>query len=45
MKRIARSAIVEHAACAMYALVERIESYLEFLPWCRADTVYGQVAR
>lgn len=35
MKRIARSAIVEHGACAMYALVERIESYPEFLPWCR----------
>lgn len=35
MKRIARSAIVEHAASAMYALVERIESYPEFLPWCR----------
>lgn len=34
MKRITRSAIVEHAAPAMYALVERIEDYPEFLPWC-----------
>jgi ribosome-associated toxin RatA of RatAB toxin-antitoxin module len=34
MKRIARSAIVEHSAATLYALVEGIESYPEFLPWC-----------
>ena len=34
MKRIARSAIVEHSARQMYALVEDIESYPRFLPWC-----------
>lgn len=34
MKRIARSAIVEHSAQQMYALVEDIESYPRFLPWC-----------
>ena len=34
MKRIARSAIVEHSAPTLYALVEEIESYPEFLPWC-----------
>jgi ribosome-associated toxin RatA of RatAB toxin-antitoxin module len=39
MKRIARSAIVEHAASELYALVERIEAYPEFLPWCRAARV------
>ncbi len=39
MKRIARSAIVEHAAPEVYALVERIEAYPEFLPWCRAAHV------
>jgi len=39
MKRIARSAIVEHAARAMYDLVERIEAYPEFLPWCREARV------
>jgi len=39
MKRIARSAIVEHAASELYALVERIESYPEFLPWCRVALV------
>ena len=34
MKRVARSAIVEHSAQQMYALVEDIESYPRFLPWC-----------
>lgn len=39
MKRIQRSAIVEHAAPEMYALVDDIESYPQFLPWCRAAQV------
>lgn len=39
MKRIARSAIVEHAAEVLYALVERIEDYPQFLPWCREARV------
>jgi ribosome-associated toxin RatA of RatAB toxin-antitoxin module len=44
MKRISRSAIVEHAAEEMYALVDDIESYPAFLPWCleaRVATVEG----
>jgi ribosome-associated toxin RatA of RatAB toxin-antitoxin module len=36
MKRIARSAIVEHSAEEMYALVDDIKSYPRFLPWCSA---------
>ena len=39
MKRIARSAIVECSAAAFYALVEDIESYPSFLPWCAAAEV------
>jgi ribosome-associated toxin RatA of RatAB toxin-antitoxin module len=39
MKRIQRSAIVEHSAQEMYALVDDIESYPRFLPWCTAATV------
>ena len=39
MKRIARSAIVECGAEAFYALVEDIESYPSFLPWCAATQV------
>jgi len=44
MKRIVRSAIVEHSAAHMYALVDDIESYPTFLPWCseaRVEAVDG----
>src|SRR5690242_3872746 len=34
MKSITRSALVEHAAAEMYALVDDIETYPRFLPWC-----------
>ena len=34
MKRVVRSAIVAHSAARLYALVEDIESYPRFLPWC-----------
>jgi ribosome-associated toxin RatA of RatAB toxin-antitoxin module len=40
MKRITRSAIVEHAAGEIYALVDDIESYPRFLPWCVEATVH-----
>jgi ribosome-associated toxin RatA of RatAB toxin-antitoxin module len=40
MKRIARSAIVEHTAAEMYALVEDIEAYPSFLPWCAQSIVH-----
>lgn len=43
MKHIARSAIVEHSAGEMYALVEDIEAYPEFLPWCTAARVLERV--
>ena len=36
MKEITRSAIVEHSAAQMYALVDDIESYPRFLPWCQS---------
>jgi ribosome-associated toxin RatA of RatAB toxin-antitoxin module len=39
MKRIVRSAIVEHSAQEMYALVDDIERYPSFLPWCSAARV------
>lgn len=40
MKRIERSAIVAHSAAEIYALVEQIEAYPRFLPWCLAATVH-----
>ena len=39
MKRIARSAIVERSAAQIYALVDDIEAYPSFLPWCVAARV------
>jgi len=39
MKRITHSAIVEYPARELYALVEDIEAYPQFLPWCRAARV------
>ena len=44
MKRMARSAIVEHSAEQMFALVDDIESYPRFLPWCRAAQVDERAA-
>lgn len=40
MKRIARSALVDRPASALYRLVEDIESYPRFLPWCLAAHVH-----
>src|SRR5262245_10231451 len=40
MKQISRTAIVEHSAAKMYALVERIEDYPRFLPWCEHAEVH-----
>jgi ribosome-associated toxin RatA of RatAB toxin-antitoxin module len=45
MKEITRSAIVEQSAAQMYALVDDIESYPRFLPWCqnvRVEDVGGK---
>ena len=45
MKEIRRSAIVEHSAAEMYQLVDDVESYPQFLPWCqevRVETLGGK---
>ncbi len=39
MRRISRSAIVECSADELYAMVEDIETYPQFLPWCAAAQV------
>jgi ribosome-associated toxin RatA of RatAB toxin-antitoxin module len=43
MKRIERTAIVEHSAAQMYALVDAVEAYPEFLPWCAGAQVHERV--
>jgi len=44
VKRVARSAIMEHSAESLYALIEDIESYPQFLPWCREAKVRARDA-
>jgi ribosome-associated toxin RatA of RatAB toxin-antitoxin module len=39
MAMVKRSALVPYRAEFMYGLVDDIESYPRFLPWCRAATV------
>lgn len=42
MSTITRSALVGHSAADLYALVEDIEAYPQFLPWCRASRVLSR---
>ena len=44
MKKVTRSAILEHSAEEVYRLVEDIESYPGFLPWCVAARVHERGA-
>ncbi len=39
-----RSALVEHSAADMYALVNDVESYPKFLPWCDGAQVRSHEA-
>lgn len=34
MRRIDKSVLIEHSAEQMYALVDAVEDYPQFLPWC-----------
>ncbi len=42
MTTIHRHALTPHSAEQMYALVDDIESYPEFLQWCRSSTVVSR---
>lgn len=39
MAEIRKSVLIEHSADQMYALVERVEDYPAFLPWCGGGEV------
>jgi len=43
MSTVSRSAIVNHSARDMYALVSEVESYPGFLPWCDRVSVAERV--
>jgi ribosome-associated toxin RatA of RatAB toxin-antitoxin module len=40
MRKVSRSALVPYSAEQMYVLVEDVESYPKFLPWCGAATLH-----
>lgn len=42
MPTITRKVIVDHPAEAMFALVDGVEGYPEFLPWCSGVEVFGR---
>lgn len=42
MARVHRSAIVPYSAEQMFALVDDVESYPDFLPWCTAAEVHRE---
>lgn len=42
MAIINRSALVRYSASQMFALVDDIEAYPEFLPWCKNATVLSR---
>jgi len=39
MAEVQRSALVPYSAQRMFALVDRVEDYPKFLPWCGGSTV------
>lgn len=41
MRKVNRSALVPYSAAQMYALVEDVEAYPAFLPWCSGVEVHS----
>ncbi len=44
MSHIKRSALVHYSPAEMYALVNDVASYPDFLPWCRSSRVLSESA-
>jgi len=42
MRTVHRSALVQHSADEMFSLVDDIDSYPEFLPWCSGAEVHAR---
>lgn len=42
MPTITRKVIVDHSAQEMFALVDGVEAYPQFLPWCASVEVFGR---
>jgi len=44
MRRVAKSVLVPYTASQMFELVDRVELYPQFLPWCGGARVIAQDA-
>lgn len=44
MRTVQRTALVPHTADEMFALVDAVEAYPEFLPWCNSVEVHHREA-
>ena len=44
MTRVRKSVLVPYSAARMFDLVERIDAYPKFLPWCAGATIIGELA-
>ena len=42
MRRVSRSALVPYSASQMFSLVEDVERYPEFLPWCTGAVLHSR---
>lgn len=42
MRKVQRSALVQHSAAEMFSLVDAVESYPLFLPWCSSAEVHSR---
>ena len=42
MRKVKRTALVPHSAKEMFELVDNVEAYPEFLPWCNDATVHSR---
>jgi ribosome-associated toxin RatA of RatAB toxin-antitoxin module len=43
VRKVNRSALVRHSAAEMFSLVDDVQSYPQFLPWCNSATVHSRV--
>lgn len=42
MRKVQRSALVAHSAVEMFSLVDDIEAYPQFLPWCHSAVIHSR---
>ncbi len=43
MRKVQRSALVRHSAAEMFSLVDDVQLYPQFLPWCTNATVHSRL--